>query len=155
MKLGISEAVELTKTIGDLVRKGITIDLQERISDLREAVLNAKEEVQDLRHKNHDLREELAAREDWRDRSSAYKWVKTDGGATVLYTADKPARFVCPACFEKRAIHPLQDPHSNSGQFVCTACDKHYPVRRAYGFASTPPPVRIIEAETGLDVGTP
>jgi hypothetical protein len=47
--LGISEAVELARKAGDLVKAGVTIGLQEIIVDLREAVMNAKDEVLTLR----------------------------------------------------------------------------------------------------------
>jgi hypothetical protein len=41
--LGISDAVELAKKVGDLVKAGVTIGLQETIMDLRQAVLNVKD----------------------------------------------------------------------------------------------------------------
>jgi hypothetical protein len=37
--LGISDAIELTKKIGELARAGAALELQERIAELREAPL--------------------------------------------------------------------------------------------------------------------
>lgn len=60
--LGISDALELTKKIGDLVKAGATLGLQETIVELREAVMNAKDEVLRLREDNQDLRSQRKPR---------------------------------------------------------------------------------------------
>jgi hypothetical protein len=47
--LGISDALELAKKAGDLVKAGATIDLRETIMDLRQAILNVKDGMLQLR----------------------------------------------------------------------------------------------------------
>jgi hypothetical protein len=128
MALGISEAVELTKTIGELVKKGITLELQERITELREAVLNAKDEVLGLREANQDLRAKLAAQESWEARAAKYKLVTTVSLAHLYRTIAPPHHFACPHCFEERKLHILQPDISFAGRVVCPKCDNAFSV---------------------------
>lgn len=129
MALGISEAVELTRRISDLVKAGITLELQERIADLREAVLNAKDEVLRLREENQDLRGKLGEQEQWTARAAAYTLIETNGGAIVWHTPGPPEHFACPVCLEKKTVNILQDTRTYSGAFRCPGCGKTYPVR--------------------------
>ena len=126
---GISDAVELVKTIGDLAKRGVTIDLQERIADLRDAVLNVKEEVFALRAENQDLKSKLSEQEDWKARSAGYTLIEAQGGAHVYRTAGPPEHFACPRCFEERKLHILQDQRAYVGNYKCQGCDKVYLVK--------------------------
>jgi hypothetical protein len=128
MALGISDAVELTRTIAELVKKGITLELQERITELREAVLNAKDEVLSLREQNQALRGRVAEQEGWEARAAKYTLITAPGGAHVYRTEGPPEHFACPRCFEGRKIHILQDKHTISGTFECPECGKGYSV---------------------------
>jgi hypothetical protein len=83
MALGITEAVDLTKRISELVKAGATLEAQEKIVDLREAVLNVKDELIRSREDNHSLCEQLADKETWEARASKYALTKTSGGAVV------------------------------------------------------------------------
>jgi hypothetical protein len=155
MPLGITDAVELTKKVADLVKKGITIDLQESVMNLREAVLNAKDEVLELRQERQEPAALLAAQEDWRARTAPYKLVRTDGGAIVWHSEGPPFHFACPTCFEKRSVQVLQDSNSTGGHFYCTSCDKKFPIRREHAFASTVPTIRIVERMPQAGSSTP
>jgi len=145
MALGISEAVELARTIGELAKKGITLGLQEKITESREGVLNAKDEVLALRQQNQDLQGALQAQSDWQARAAAYKLVTTNGGAVVWHTRGPPEHFACPACFEAKKIQFLQDPDNYAGTFNCSGCGKTYPVRPSHSMAAQKPPVRVEE----------
>jgi hypothetical protein len=125
---GINKVVALTRTIADLVKKGATLELQERITDLREAVQDAKDEVLALREENRELRGKMAEQEAWDARASKYTLVTTAGGAHVYRTGGPPEHYACPKCFEDRKIHILQDKRLLSGTFVCPSCSSEFPV---------------------------
>jgi hypothetical protein len=128
--LGISEAVELTKKVGDLVRTGVTIGLQETIMELREAVLNAKDEVLRLREENQALRAKAAERTAWTEIAANYTLVKARGGAMVYETGGPPPHFACPRCFAEQKIHILQDEVDWTGRFKCPDCESEYLVNQ-------------------------
>jgi hypothetical protein len=58
-----NQALSLVGRLGDLVKKGVTIDLQEAIVHLREAVLALKEENLNLKEQNTSLQKTLDKRE--------------------------------------------------------------------------------------------
>jgi predicted RNA-binding Zn-ribbon protein involved in translation (DUF1610 family) len=126
--LGISDAVELAKKVGDLVKAGVTIGLQETIMDLRQAVLNVKDEMLQLREENHALKAAALAKAAWSDIAAKYTLVEAPGGAHVYRTEEAPAHFACPRCFEehKRAI--LQDRRVASGTYDCPECKRNFNV---------------------------
>ncbi len=128
MPLGISDAVELTGTISDLVKKGLTLELQERITQLREAVLNAKDEVLALRDETQSLKVKVQERDAWGARAAKYTLITAPGGAHVYQTSGPPEHFACPRCFEERRIHILQDIGVSSGVYRCPGCEKQFAV---------------------------
>src|SRR2546421_492671 len=105
---GINKVVDLSRTVAELVKKGMTLELQERITELRAAVLDAKDEVLALREENQDLRSKLGQQEQWEQRAAEYTLVTTNGGAVVWHTAGPPEHFACPACFEAKKVYILQ-----------------------------------------------
>jgi predicted RNA-binding Zn-ribbon protein involved in translation (DUF1610 family) len=140
--LGISDAVELTKKVGDLVRTGVTIGLQETIMDLREAVLNAKDEVLNLRAELQAYKSKELEAQNWQDLETKYPLVKAPGGGTVRKTAGPPEHYVCPKCFEDRRIYPLQDKRVMSGEYACPGCGKSFPVDQPKKFEPISYPTR-------------
>jgi hypothetical protein len=130
MGIGISEAVDLTGRVAELIKKGATLEAQERIVDLREAVLAGKDEVLRLREENQQLREKIREQEEWESRAKVYALVETEGGAFVLRFSGEPGHYACPACFESKRIHILQDERSWGGTFKCSGCAKSFPIRR-------------------------
>lgn len=138
MGIGISEAVELTGRVAELLKKGATLEAQERIAELREAVLNGKDEVLRLREENQQLRQRVREQEDWDKRAAQYELVQATGGATVYRFLGKPEHFACPACIELKQVHILQDLKVMSGAFQCPSCKAEYPVK-TNTFASAGP----------------
>ena len=65
------------------MKKGITIDLQERVMELREAVLNVKDEVLALREENSTFKEQASEKKKWDERAATYTLVppRNEGGA--------------------------------------------------------------------------
>jgi hypothetical protein len=143
--MGSTRLSGLTKTITELVKKGATLELQERITELRETVLDAKDEVLKLREENQSLRGELQDQETWDTRAAAYRVVKTNGGAIVMYSSVSPAHFACPTCFGAKTIQFLQDSNKLDGTFYCPGeCGKSYPLRPR-GAAGTKQDVQIVD----------
>jgi predicted RNA-binding Zn-ribbon protein involved in translation (DUF1610 family) len=128
MALGISEAIELTRQISELVKKGITIDLQERIMQLREAVLNVKDEVLRLREENQGLRSNAQAAAEWTTRILKYEFVTAPGGALVWRSTGPPEHYACPTCIEGQHIHPLQPTKYSSSTYTCQNCKAQFNV---------------------------
>ena len=128
MALGISEAVELTRKIAELAKKGITLELQERITDLREAVINAKDDAINLRDEIQALKAKVRAQEDWDSRMAAYTLIEAAAGAMVYKSQGPPEHFACPACIERRSIHILQPQNNWNGLCVCPSCTTGYRV---------------------------
>lgn len=61
--MGVKDAVDLTGRIADLLKKGATLEAQERITELRAAILDLSEENLRLRQELLQLREEQNTRE--------------------------------------------------------------------------------------------
>ena len=127
--LGISDAVELSRQVAELVKKGVTLELQERITELREAVLNAKDEVLTLREENQQMKVRLQQQEAWERRAANYTLITTSGGAVVYRTAGPPAHFACPRCFEDRKLQFLQPDVGYSGRALCPGCGNGYQLK--------------------------
>jgi len=109
--LGITDAVELTRKIGDLVKAGATLGLQETITELREAVLNAKEEVLRLREENQTLNAKLAFAGSMKYQAPYY--INVGGGDRGPY---------CGTCWdaERLAIHLIE---RQRGYWQCRRCE--------------------------------
>jgi hypothetical protein len=118
MALGITDAVSLSGRVLELVKQGVTLDLQERIMELREAVLNAQEEVLRLRAELSELRRTANDREQLTFDGSLYWRERSDG---------KEGPF-CQRCFDVDAkLVRLQNiAGSTFGDWECAACDKSY-----------------------------
>lgn len=126
--LGISDAVDLSKKVFDLVKTGATIGLQETVMQLREAVLNAKDEVLTLRAELQAFKAKELETESWKETEAKHPMVEAPGGAMVRKTEGPPEHYVCPKCFEDRKVYPLQDKRVMSGDYACPGCDRSYPV---------------------------
>jgi hypothetical protein len=136
--LGISDAVELTKKISELVKAGVTLGLQETIVELREAVLNAKDEVLRLREDNQTLRAQLSEKAAWDESAAKYELVSTPTGGTVWHTEGPPQHYACPTCFLGKKIIPLQHAGGASVYNKCPQCNAHYPIREHEPSPRTP-----------------
>jgi predicted RNA-binding Zn-ribbon protein involved in translation (DUF1610 family) len=57
----------------------------------------------------------------------------------IYRSAGPPEHFACPACFEKDAIHILQDKKTMSGNYACPNCKGEFHVNVAQPWPSMPP----------------
>lgn len=125
---GIKEALDLTKLVGELVKKGVTLEAQERIADLRQAVLDVREELDSVREENRQLKQQVTEQDRWQERAARYTHVVAPGGAHVYHSDGPPPHYACPRCFEHREISILQDQRVMSGEFLCPGCDRRFAV---------------------------
>lgn len=131
MKLGITEAVEISGRILDLVKKGVTMGLQEEVMNLREAVLNAREENLALRQSKHELTERIAELERKDAQLRNYELVQAVGGAMVYRSAQGLEHYACPKCMEERRVSILQDHNPYNGHFRCPHCQNEFAINAA------------------------
>jgi hypothetical protein len=127
--LGISDVLELTGKVGDLVKAGMTLELQETIVKLREAVLDVKEDVLRLREENQALRAKAAEKSAWVEAAAQYELVATPTGGTVYHSDGPPAHYACPTCFASEKIIPLQPKGGDSVWYLCPQCKAPYPIK--------------------------
>lgn len=104
------------KDIVELLKKGSTIEAQEKIMELREAAVSLQEEVLELRQRLKNLEEQLAlrAKVTW---EPPYYWAsEKDGKREGPY---------CQACYDKdEKLIRLQN--ENRGVWHCRVCGKYY-----------------------------
>jgi hypothetical protein len=102
-----------------LLKKGATIEAQEKIMALREAVLTLEEE-------NLALRNELKA---LKESSNLADLMHFNGKIYVIDSDPKKNGQYCPACFDKdrKAIRLYSVP--TAGIWICHVCDARYEMR--------------------------
>jgi hypothetical protein len=109
------------KEVVELVKKGATIEAQERIMELREEAVRLKEENIKLKKRIADLNFQLEIKKNLEYEHQVY-WIKKGNG-----TRDGP---YCPLCYDKdRMLIRLilithvayEDPH-----YSCGYCNSYY-----------------------------
>ena len=120
--------VDTAKIIGELVKKGATIDLQEKIIELRQEAIDLQEENLRLKEENRDLKERIELQ----------GTVHFD--RRVYWRDGDPVPF-CPLCYERdHALMHLNGPSQIKGfagmMYVCLHCKSGY--REAQGGAFYP-----------------
>ena len=99
----------------DLIKKGATVEYQEKIMKLKEAVLQLQEENQELRKKVQELEEALSIRANLKY-EPPYYWLETKENKEGPY---------CQACYDKeRKLIRLQD--RKDGRWTCMVCTVTY-----------------------------
>ena len=111
-------AIPSYKEIVELLKKGLTLEAQEKIMELREAVLSEQEE-------NHRLRKRIAELEDEVNRKRA---LRHEHG--VFWGENDEVPF-CPLCWEQsgKSIHLFGPNPAAQGQAVfwnCHTCGHSY-----------------------------
>ena len=118
------------KDIVDLLKKGSTLEAQEKIMSLREGALELQEENQELKNKIRELEEKLKAKEDWESEKEKYKLVNPWKGPGQVYALIKEkadseeAHYLCTNCFHgKRKV--ILNPSKRNMYVVmtCPVCD--------------------------------
>lgn len=101
--------------IVELLKKGSTLEAQEKIMELREAVIELQDENADLKRNVKELEEKLRFRSSLTFRSP-------------FYFAERDEVPYCPKCWEadKKAIHLLPPVNVVAGmRYDCAQCKSH------------------------------
>ena len=109
--------VETSKVVYELAKKGITIELQEKLMDLREEALNLQQENLELRKENLKLKEQIEKKE-------KIKFIRK------VYFKENDETPYCPYCYEKSEtfLH-LTGPQKIEGNaflYNCLNCGATY-----------------------------
>lgn len=112
--------IETSKDIYELVKRGATIDLQQRLLQLREEAMSLQEENLLLTQRIQDLEEQLRISTELEYDGSLYWIKKSDTENEGPY---------CQRCYDSdRKLIRLQSGggRPNTYEWTCLGCDKHY-----------------------------
>ena len=96
------------KDIIELLKKGSTLEAQEKIMSLREGALELQEENQELKSKISELEARLRATEEWSKENEKYALASPWGRQALVYALKKDGsggeqpHYVCTNCFHKK-----------------------------------------------------
>lgn len=99
-----------------------------RLGDTQDGMFQMREELRRLQDERDVLRQKLADVDQWTAIAAKYELAQTPGGAWVLQSTTAPLHYVCPSCFNRKEIHPLQPNRTSSGKHRCTGCTSEFPV---------------------------
>lgn len=108
------DVLDTVKKVADLAKKGLTVELQEKIMELREEVLAIKEEVVSLRQENQALKDACPENKEkpigtkW----GCYQFVDDDG----LY---------CTGCYDTKG-KKIRTTRATSRYRMCPVCNAAY-----------------------------
>jgi hypothetical protein len=131
----VKAGIELAKGALDAkveaeVRRKV-LDTTQALADALSQIVDAKVQMSQIFDENQELKRKLAEREEWTQRVAQYELVEAVGGALVYRFKGQPPHYVCPACYEERKLHILQDTKGFSGSCQCSGCGKHFRVNPA------------------------
>lgn len=119
--------IDTTKIIAELIKKGATVELQEKVMQLREEALELQEENLRLKTENLELKKKEELQEQVKFKRKVY-WRDGD---------DVP---FCPFCYDKQKelIHLLLRSNTREGYTVydCQGCLTCYNAKGEEGFSS-------------------
>ena len=102
------------KDIVDLLKKGATVEAQERIMELREAVIKLQDENFELRQQVRQLEEELKIKGQLKFEETVY-W---------LHEHEEKTGPFCPRCYDiEKKLARIQD---YGDCWYCVACKQRY-----------------------------
>ena len=129
----LNAAIELARAA---VGAKVDAEVRAKVADAMGALIESQTQLLDARMQMHDivdenrrLKRQLEEREEWTARAAQFKLVQAPGGAMVHAFQGEPAHYACPACFENKHLHILQDLHAVSGGYRCPSCDKVFNVK--------------------------
>jgi len=104
------------------------LDMVQALADAQTQLLDAKMQMSEIFDENQKLKREREEREEWMQRVRRYELIQAPGGAMVYRFKEQPSHYVCPACYEDRKLHILQDGKGLSGTWKCSGCSKYFQV---------------------------
>ncbi len=118
------DLIKTAKTVYDLAKKGMTIELQEKSMELREEALELQEENLSLRKENIELKK----KEELQEKVKFKRKVYYREGDEVPY---------CPYCYEKhKLLMHLTGPKQEAGGelYSCQECRRVYRTKEKEDF---------------------
>ena len=109
------------------------VDLRDALIAVQSQLLDARVQMHDLVDENRKIKRELAEREEWKQRVDRYELVNAPGEVMVYRFKGQTPHYVCPACYEEKKLHILQDGTGYSGTWKCSGCGKYFNVDPARG----------------------
>jgi len=112
--------IDTAKDIYDLVKKGATIELQEKINQLREEAINLQSENTKLKERIKDLEDQLNIRENLIFDGSVYWFGTSDINRDGPY---------CQKCYDidKNLVRLQRIEFKGRATFRCLQCKSRYP----------------------------
>ena len=119
------------KEILELIKKGSTLEAQEKIIELREGALELQEQNFSLRERVRELETLLRTDQEWEEQKERYALVSPWRGAGQAYalkefhSGDEQPHFLCTNCFHDSTGVVLNPSKSKDGGwmvFVCPSC---------------------------------
>jgi hypothetical protein len=118
------------KDIIDLIKKGSTIEAQEKIMELREGAIELQEQNIELRQKVRELERQLSAIGDWEAEKNRYLLVAPWRGPAQVYalresqSQGQRPHFLCTNCFHNSKRVVINPAKSKEGwvSLVCPTC---------------------------------
>jgi len=108
------------KEIIELIKKGSTLEAQEKIIELREIALNLQDENFDLKQKINELEKSLEIKDrlEW---DGVIYWLKNE-------SAEQRDGPYCQRCYdvEKKLVRLQQAQLERTKYWVCLECEKNY-----------------------------
>jgi ribosomal protein L37AE/L43A len=104
------------KEIIDLLKRGATLEAQEKIADLREGALELQEENLELRKRVAELEQKLELRQSVVYRAPSY-WVSRDGKDDGPY---------CQKCFDADSKLIRLQTTGEKGLWLCGSCNQRF-----------------------------
>lgn len=118
------------REIIDLIKKGSTIEAQEKIMELREGAIELQEANIELRQRVRELEQRLAAIDEWKEQKHRYVLVAPWNGPAQVYalkeseSGGEQRHFLCTNCFHNSKRVVINPAKSKDGwvSLVCPAC---------------------------------
>jgi hypothetical protein len=118
----------------EMVVRERVLDILTEIDTVLAALFQAREDASRMQHERDELAQKVRDFEDWKATEQKYQ-LKAIGYAMLRESVGEPHHFVCPACFSRKLVIPLQPVSERC--LMCPGCDKEYMTGDA-------PPVRVL-----------
>jgi hypothetical protein len=100
-----------------------------KLGSAQDALFELRDELFSLQTENARLKGEIDLHNQWAQRLAQYELTQTAGGAVVYRFKSAPEHYACPSCVNLQKLEILQDTRTMFGLYICTGCDKRFPIK--------------------------
>lgn len=129
MNVGVGDAINLAKAIGNLVKDGMTVEAQEKIVELRKKIVEIESSILNMQEENRNLRRALETKDNLQFDNGVY-WKGSE--------RSEMAGPFCARCHDKDG--KMCRMHKEQYAFRCLSCD-------LYVYHTEPPAPTTAETE--------